>query len=109
MKKQAYNARPILIDTKYFNTSSAAKRYIRYIVNEEKLNKPVSQKNKNFIHAILDYHPNVKEKIGCGIDYIFVRYNPDYPNKEFCIKRIDGSIEHFSWHWCVDAKPEECE
>mgnify|MGYP000928691230 CR=1 FL=1 len=102
------NAKPIFIHNKLFNTRAAAKRYIQYIVKNEKLNQPISDENKEFVNAILEYHPYCKDKIGCGVEYIFVRINPEYGrNREFCIKRIDGSIEDFSWHYSIKENYEE--
>jgi DNA-directed RNA polymerase-4 subunit 1 len=98
-KKINSNSKPVLIHNKLFYSKKAAKKYIKYLISKEEINKPISDKNKEFVLSLLELHHNFKEKIGCGVEYIYVRKDPLFGNnREFCIKRTDGSIENFSWH-----------
>ena len=58
----------------------------------------ISDEEMNPVMENLKMHPDAKEKIGCGVDKIFVQ-KPDFKNSYcFHVKRTDGSEEDYSYH-----------
>ena len=58
----------------------------------------LSQKDKIAVIVALKKHPEALEKIGCGIDSIFVEEIFYHGKSLYCfhVQRIDGSEEDFS-------------
>lgn len=54
----------------------------------------------------LAHHCNAKEKIGCGVESMFVRRSIVQGRDVCCfyVKRVDGSEEDFSLHACYGTK-----
>lgn len=80
-----------------FKSKDAAKKHVRSSMN------PFDPLNPIWMD-LLNRHPNRLEKIGVGIDTFFISQNPVNPQAyQLNIKRIDGSIDHFSWLKCIDG------
>ena len=94
-----------------FNTKKECLNYTRNIIN--KLGCCIIDKNNpNFIffNNLFKNHPNYNEKVGVGIDYIFIQHN--YLNRktyETMIKRLDGSEIDISWVYCCNFKERTVE
>uniref|UniRef100_A0A7N0SXH3 DCL protein n=2 Tax=Kalanchoe fedtschenkoi TaxID=63787 RepID=A0A7N0SXH3_KALFE len=59
------------------------------------------------VNKLLTYHPNHKDKIGCGVDYITIDWHPEYRrSKCFFVVRRDGSGEDFSYRKCLRSYVE---
>jgi len=58
----------------------------------------------NLLECILDNHIDKSRKIGCGIDKFVVSPNECGSGYMTSIKRIDGSLESFSWGDCSKSK-----
>lgn len=55
-----------------------------------------------FFSLISKGHPNADEKLGNGVEFVFVGLHPEYKNKCFMLKRMDGSSEDFSYRKCIN-------
>mmetsp|Transcript_60865 Transcript_60865/g.73129 ORF Transcript_60865/g.73129 Transcript_60865/m.73129 type:complete len:274 (-) Transcript_60865:330-1151(-) len=62
----------------------------------------LSRKDKIAVIVALKKHPEASEKIGCGVDSIFVKEVFYHGISSYCfhVQRIDGSEEDFSYHSC---------
>lgn len=59
--------------------------------------------NRVFFTMISKGHPNAKEKLGSGVEYVFVGEHPEYRTKCFMLKRFDGGIVDFSFKKCITS------
>ena len=69
-----------------------------YFSNMLALYKPkdrVSEMHGKQLHALLQRHPNAREKIGSGVDHFEVRLK-EHGAKCFHVVRPDGSVVDFS-------------
>jgi hypothetical protein len=69
-----------------------------------KINIPLAGKELEFVRALLDRHPRVKQKIGEGVSAISIRINNSWGTSEnrcFWIKRTDGTETDFSYRECI--------
>ncbi|KAL5982474.1 hypothetical protein ACLOJK_016546 [Asimina triloba] len=57
---------------------------------------------KTILERLLPYHPDLEEKVGCGIDFITMGQHPDF-EKSRClfIVRKDGVAIDFSFWKCI--------
>jgi hypothetical protein len=51
--------------------------------------------------GLLQNHPDAEQKIGTGVDCIFVKRNPFYGTRGFYIRRNDGTETDFSFRECI--------
>ncbi|XP_022982282.1 protein DCL homolog, chloroplastic-like [Cucurbita maxima] len=59
---------------------------------------------KTILERLLPYHPHYEKKVGCGIDYITIRYHPDYESSRcLFIVRKDGELVDFSYWKCIKS------
>ncbi|OIT04172.1 PREDICTED: protein DCL, chloroplastic [Nicotiana attenuata] len=57
---------------------------------------------RTILQRLLPYHPECKEKIGSGVDYITVGYHPDFESSRcLFIVRKDGELVDFSYWKCI--------
>ena len=73
-------------------------REILYKYND----KVTNPDDYNFLIELFNKHPNHTQKIGAGIDYIYVKPNKDFPSTRcFYIYRKDGSFTDISFNECI--------
>ena len=86
-----------------FKSKKSAEDYTRQLINTIGVNQCINKSHDSFTFLIdlLDNHHKKNEKIGCGIDYFIIRKNDRGTGFEVQIKRVDGSIESFSWRDCA--------
>lgn len=61
-----------------------------------------------FVLDLLERHPDADQKIGCGVDYLYVDENPKYPGERsrgFRLVRVDGASTDFSYWECLKPTP----
>lgn len=87
----------IKIGEQEFKSKVAAKNHIRELM------KDFDPSNSIWMDLLLR-HPNRAEKIGAGVKAFFLSLNPvNGQSHQLNIRRLDGSIEHFSWLKCIDG------
>lgn len=85
-----------------FKTKKELEASIRNIANNQKIDLPLGDIDRDFMMWVFSHHDNYHEKVGCGVKDIVVR--PDsYGNKCFHFIRIDGSSEDISWTRCLNT------
>lgn len=83
-----------------FKTKKAITEKIRSIANNQRIDMPLGDVDKDFMMWVFSHHDDYEEKIGCGVRDVVVR--PDsYGNKCFHFIRVDGSCEDISWTRCL--------
>ncbi|MCL6754375.1 DUF3223 domain-containing protein [Nostoc sp. CCCryo 231-06] len=67
----------------------------------------VSLKDFQFMRLFLNNHPDAYEKIGVGIESIWIQENVVNRGKSkgFWFQRINGSIDNFSYKVCIGSPP----
>lgn len=93
-------AQPVEIGGQKFSRKGDALAYLKVMLSNYSLEERVSIDDEAFLLDALRKHPEVKEKVGIGIDHFFVR-RADYGTRCFWIRRLDGSEERFSYKSCV--------
>lgn len=89
-----------------FATKTALKAEVQRILHSYPSSPPdniLKGNDSTLIIALVGLHPNADEKIGVGIDYIFVLII-EYGTPGFMIRRVDGSITDFSYLKCLRGK-----
>ena len=95
-------AKGYTINDEYFKTKKALSDKIRSILYAYEFGHSLNDINLKFMNSVLAMHPFADVKIGCGVSTIFVRQNPIFKkNREFWIKRTDGTETDFSFLECL--------
>lgn len=69
------------------------------------MNISKSSNEYKILYELLEKHPKVNEKIGCGVDYFYVQQSKWKMNQyNFMVKRIDGSSTDFSFNKCLNPE-----
>jgi hypothetical protein len=89
-----------------FKTKKECESYTRSKINSIGvcvINK--DDANYNFFIDLINNHPEVDEKVGCGVNHFFIQSN-SLNRKAFqtMIKRTDDSEIDFSWIYCCQFK-----
>jgi hypothetical protein len=90
-----------------FMTKTAAKKYVQeQILHAYPVGVPLNREHENFMRELLDRHRNATDKIGVGIEKIWVEQHPIFKrNRCFWLERIDGSKTDFSYIECITPPP----
>jgi hypothetical protein len=88
--------KPIKIGEIEFATKKDALTHYKTILNSYDFGNELETNDFNDIMNLLEIHPQVKEKIGVGIDKVRVA-KVQYNTKSFELVRTDGSTEFFSY------------
>jgi hypothetical protein len=96
---------PITIGEYEFETKKDAKEAIKKILNGHRMGYILTGDEDTFIRDLIALHPATEDKIGCGIDHIEIRPDPDYGTTRcFHIIRPDGSSTDVSYQKCIDGE-----
>ena len=87
------------VGDRVFKTKYEIAKVIRSILDSYELGCSILGIDLTFVLALLALHPKAIEKIGRGILCI-VREDVD-GNKQFCIKRVDGTKVDFNYVCCL--------
>lgn len=87
-----------------FKTKKAEIEHFRKYLHESEEWIQLEGQAFNDVCGLIERHPSKDEKIGSGIDAIYVRRNPKFPSqRSFWIRRTDGSETDFSYLRCIDG------
>jgi len=89
----------ILNDETY--TKTRAMEMLSNILNSYEIDDTLSGEHHMIVLNILQYHPRAIDKIGVGVERLFVRESPVWRGRCFGIERIDGSTDDFSVKKCL--------
>jgi hypothetical protein len=98
-------AKPVVLATRTFATQGDARDFFsemlhRYIPGEE-----VTGDDAELLSSLFERHPDHAQKSGAGVK----RYEvmpADYGSQCFCVVRLDGTREGFSYHACITMKAD---
>lgn len=96
--------KPVTLGEFNFSTKKEAKALFSKILNETELEGFLEGENFDYVMALLLNHPQVKDKIGDGVEGIKVASGLHSLNRCFHVLRTDGSIENFSIGKCIDGE-----
>lgn len=88
--------KPIKIGEIEFPTKESALEYFKNILNSYDFNEELDTIDAKDVLALLELHPNIKEKIGVGIKSIRIG-RAKFNNKSFELIRLDNSTTLFSY------------
>lgn len=92
----------IEIGERQFATKKDALNHFKTILNSYEFKMNLNKEDLKDILVLLETHPNVKEKIGVGIEYVRIA-KVQYNTKSFELVRSDGSTEFFSYTKRINA------
>jgi len=96
---------PITIGEYNFDTKKDAKAAVKKILNGHRLGDALTGDEDTFIRDLIALHPATEDKIGCGIDHIEIRPDPDYGTTQcFHVIRTDYSSTDVSYQKCIDGE-----
>lgn len=96
MKMQVHN--------KVFATKGECEAFFCKMLNRYRSGDLVSQQDADCLLSLLEYHPDVEEKIGCGVKQFMVMQEPFYKKyNHFLIVRNDNSTVDFSYKKCIST------
>jgi hypothetical protein len=94
---------PTQIGELTFATKKAAKEFFKEMLNRYNDYETVDETDAEYLHSLIERHPEAKGKIGSGIDK-FYKATTDKGTSCFWLERKDSSTSDFSYISCVDAK-----
>jgi hypothetical protein len=101
-KKKKMVRKSIKIGEKEFATKKDALNYFKTILNSYEFGETLNHDDLKDILELLETHPNVKEKIGVGIEKIRIA-KVKFNTKAFELVRIDSSTEYISYTKRINA------
>jgi len=92
----------IEIGEREFATKKDALNHFKTILNSYEFGQNLNKDDLKDILDLLESHPNAKEKIGVGIEYVRIA-KVQYNTKSFELVRTDGSTEFYSYTKRINA------
>lgn len=96
------------INKKEYKSKSKVKDYFQKILKTNKVGNKLPKAKFEDVLALLKYHTDAENKIGCGVKYITTKH-PEGMLTEFMqrdvhfnIIRVDGTEEDFSYNNCIN-------
>lgn len=88
-----------------FNTKTAVTDYTKETLLGTEAGQALSGERFGVIRDLLNFHPEAEQKIGCGVERIEVRRNPEFGHnaRGFWIVRTDGTETDFSYKKCLEG------
>ncbi len=92
-----------VIAGKTFKTKKELKAFCRSIREAAPLETPLDRESYRFLIALLNRHPDSESRIGCGVDFFFVRINncDGFLSRGWWLQRTDGTQVHFRENDCI--------
>jgi hypothetical protein len=85
-----------------FKTKQDLLERIRRVLYAYEEGQTLNELDFTFMLDVLRLHPNVAQKIGCGVASMHVKENPVYPGKRgFWLMRTDSTATDFSFMECL--------
>jgi hypothetical protein len=88
------------INSKHFRSQKEIDNHYSNIIAKYEWGEPISAEDHMDAIALLDFHPDKAEKMGCGMSHIEVRRNTHeahgFNTKCFFVVRTDGTAIDFS-------------
>jgi hypothetical protein len=97
-----YHVRAPARERKVRVTRKELRQYVSAILHSGIVGQ-VDKKHEAFFRLLLQRHPAVTEKIGCGVDHFEIRPN-QFRSPAFWIVRVDGTETDFSFNVCINGK-----
>jgi hypothetical protein len=97
-------SKPIKLGRLSFATQQAALAHYQEILHRVRVFEAFQGNDLADAIALLMNHPSAVEKIGPGIKQLYVGLSK-YGERCFHVKRIDGSMEDFSYRKCIAGNP----
>lgn len=94
------NAQPISLGGIQFAMKADALAYFKAMLNRYRPGDQVAEQDQPMLEAALANHSDAIIKIGVGVASFEVR-EADYGTQCFWVRRLDGSLERFSYKSCV--------
>lgn len=85
-----------------FPTKKAVIEHASAVLHRWPPKLPIFGPDEVFIRDLLAHHPRAEEKIGAGVETVFIGFG-DYGHRHFNFRRADGSVDNFSIKQCVGA------
>jgi hypothetical protein len=92
---------PITVNEAEFKTKKSLREHIRKILYSYSDGQILNTVDFTFMLALLERHEDPKRKIGCGVDFMYVKKNPVFKNMGFWLARTDGTETDFSFEICL--------
>lgn len=89
---------------KVYKTKKAITEELRRILRSHPMEEDISGEDGDFLMAVIAWHPDAADKIGCGIKRFFVRMNEAYRTPSFWLERRDGTQTDWSFYHCLTPK-----
>lgn len=86
-----------------FINKSKAEEHIRGILSRYSNMRPLLDRDRQVVDAILELHPNKQVIVDCGIKEILVQ-DLGKGQKRFIAKRLDGSVRDFTWRHAIQPR-----
>lgn len=93
--------KPVVLDTICFASRKEANSFFSAILNAKTIGQELAGEEFESVFSLLASHPSAAEKIGPGIDALYVGKGFHKNSRCFHIRRIDGSTENFSIGKCL--------
>ena len=92
----------ININGREFKTKKQMQEYFQKMLHSYEKGEEVSETHRKELYELISQHPNARLKMMPGIAGFSVA-GAAYGTKCFMIKKIDGTMEDFSFYKCIRA------
>ena len=90
-----------------FSGKTALRAHASSVLARWKMGIAIEGADFEFLLGLLDRHPHAEQKIGPGVERIWVGIPPGWPmQRGFWLRRIDGSETDWSFLECVKASSQ---
>ena len=95
---------PRVIGHLTFGSITEAEQYFRNILDSVDDYVPLEGDAFRDVAALLQYHENAEQKIGSGIESLYVAPAPEHGTRCFQILRSDGTPDHFGYRKAIQGR-----
>lgn len=89
-----------------FTSKEAIRKFVSVILHSHRPGDKLHGDEAQIISQLLTWHPDADQKMGIGIDYIFIGKD-DFNGPCFWVKRLDGTQTDFSFRICIYGDPSK--
>lgn len=98
-------SKPVTLSSFKFKSIKATTDFSDDIRLTYELGETINPTDSTFLHELLPFHPEARDKIGVGIKRFYVD-KCVHGTTPFYIERLDGTTDHFSAKKCIDGASE---
>ncbi|WP_412026728.1 DCL family protein [Deinococcus yunweiensis] len=86
---------------RFFRSKTELKQYLQSLWRDSAIGDALAPEDEMIVSELLALHPRQDQKVGAGIQYIYVGLSPEGNNRCFYVRRVDGTTTDFGVDKCL--------